>query len=489
VWISTDIVLENLPDLTSRDFSNYKNNGLGKAPECSGVEVFVDTRTKQIASIYIIDKVANETDYVCYRVYKEFLCCYVTNFVANATQFMDEMFEERADWLRGGHSKSTLAEAVFDIAPKKRGARASLLAKLESLNELLPAPDLPSPKRKMPSSAPELPSSERPSNSDHGPKRRSGGSCDLLEGLAPMPTDQEMSREARGAVECARTMMNHSDGGCIMMTLVEEILLTELQNDDFKEAVDNYPDRALENFLIETLRAAIFSIKARNFPALLHADLKQSGRSSLNSTLKSPYPAPAMRLKGVHLRSYVRRFSPSLVGREATTYAFRRLEKIVELRESFYATQYFCSPRNPPLRTFFTDAANYSAGVKVLVAISSLLYRNRNDENQANLPSPDVFTGQAKKLRALGTARENMRSPNRHNQVLLSHRSIFILAVLKHAVGISDQKFLLMQYLMHFLYVGAPLTKEEAAGRKLRTSFYPCLLQIKWRMHHWFARI
>ena len=32
---------------------------------------------------------------------------------------MDEPFEERADWLRGGCSKSTLAEAVFDNAPEK----------------------------------------------------------------------------------------------------------------------------------------------------------------------------------------------------------------------------------------------------------------------------------------------------------------------------------------------------------------------------------
>ena len=462
VWISTDIVLKHLLELTCRDFSNYKKHGLGKAPEHSGVDVFVDMKTKKIVSLYIIDKATNETDYVCYRHFKEFLSCYVKNFVARPGQFMDEMFDEHGTWLHGGLRKNTLAETMFGITPGKRGARLSLLKILEGLKDLLPTPIVPVEKRNEPEGS-ELPPQVPPSATDHGPKRRSAGSCDLLEGLAPMPTDYEMSREARGAFEFARIMMNHSDGGCIMMTLVEEILLTELQKDDVREIVDNYPDRALENYLTETLRAAISSIHARNFPALLHADLKHSGPSSSTSTPKSPYPSPAMLLKGVHLRSYVRRFRPALVGREASTYALRRLQQIGELRKDFYATQYFCPPRNPPLKTFFTDAANYSAGVKMLVAISSLLFRSRSSENEV-IPASDESTRQAKKLRALGAARENMRSPNRRNQVLLSHRSIFILAVLKHAVGISDQKFLLMQYLMHFLYVGVPLTKEEAAG-------------------------
>ena len=119
----------HLPDNTGRDISNYKNYGLGKTPNFSGVDVFVDMKSRKIALNYIIDKVANETDYVCYLLYKEFLFCYVDVFIARPTQVLNKMFEEHADWLHYGCSKSTLAEAVFDIAPKKRAARASLSAK------------------------------------------------------------------------------------------------------------------------------------------------------------------------------------------------------------------------------------------------------------------------------------------------------------------------------------------------------------------------
>jgi hypothetical protein len=215
--------MKHLPELSSRDFSNYKNHGLGKTPNFSGVDVFVDTKSRKIASIYIIDKVANETDYVSYRLYKDFLCCYVDNFVARPTQFLDEMFEEHADWLHSGRSKSTLAEAVFNIAPKKRGARASLVAKLDSLKVLLPAPSLPSPKRKEPGEASVQPSLAEPPVTNEGPKRRSSGPNDLVEGLLAMPTDHEITRETLHMIKVAKEMMDHSDDGCIMMMFVEEI--------------------------------------------------------------------------------------------------------------------------------------------------------------------------------------------------------------------------------------------------------------------------
>jgi len=482
VWISTDIVLKHLPELTSRDFSNYKNYGLGKTPDCSGVEVFVDTRTKKIASLYIIDKARKETDYVSFRHFKEFLGCYVKKFVAHPGQFIHEMFEERADWLCGGHSKSTLAEVVFDISPEKRGARVSLLAKLENLKDLLPVPDSLTPKRKEPAAG-EQPAPVRPHVDEQGLKRRSGGGFELLEGLAPMPTDHELSREARGAIEFARTMMEHSDAGCIMMVLVEEILLTELQKDEFKEIVDRNPDRALESYLSETLREAISSINASHFPALLHADFKPSCSSSSFSPPPSPYPAPAMLLKGVHLRAYVRRFRPSLVGREASTYARRRLGKIGMLRERFYDTQIFHPPcAGTPLKTFFMDAAKYSSGRWQLVAVSSSLYIHaKNGESQSSTTAPDTATPEAKKQRMLDTAGENMLSLNPYKQLLLSHQSIFILAVMKHVAGISDQKFLLLQYLMHFLYVGDPLSKEEAVRLTITgDSLVQRCRQLKW---------
>lgn len=127
--ISTDIVLKHLLEIAGRDFSNNKNHGLGKTPNFSGVDVNVDMKSsRKIASNYIIDKVANETDYVCYCLNKDFLCCYVDVFIACQTQDLDKMFDEHADWLHSGCSKSTQAEAVFDITPKKRGARASILA-------------------------------------------------------------------------------------------------------------------------------------------------------------------------------------------------------------------------------------------------------------------------------------------------------------------------------------------------------------------------
>ena len=103
------------------------------------------------------------------------------------------MFEERADWQHSDRSKPALAEAVFDIAPKKRGARASLLAKLDSLKELLPAPTLSSPKREEPEEASVQPSLADPPESNKGPKRRSSGPNDLVEGLLAMPADHELT--------------------------------------------------------------------------------------------------------------------------------------------------------------------------------------------------------------------------------------------------------------------------------------------------------
>ena len=44
-----------------------------------------------------------------------------------------------------------------------------------------------------------------------------------------MIDDEEITREAQGIIEVAKGMMDCSDGCCLMMVLVEEILLTELQ--------------------------------------------------------------------------------------------------------------------------------------------------------------------------------------------------------------------------------------------------------------------
>jgi hypothetical protein len=96
----------------------------GNHLEKAASSFFCCTSTKRIASVYIIDLSSKqEKAHVTHRVYKQFISFYVDYFHRDQKEFMSEMFKERGDWLRSGHAGTTMAQAIFDIEPAKRGGR------------------------------------------------------------------------------------------------------------------------------------------------------------------------------------------------------------------------------------------------------------------------------------------------------------------------------------------------------------------------------
>ena len=268
-WISVDIIIEYIPELTRLDFAHYKKNGLWKPPRESGIEVFCCASTKRIASVYIIDLSSKqEKAHVTHRVYRQFVSFYVDYFHRDQKEFMREMFKERGDWLRSGHAGTTMAQAIFDIEPAKRGAEGVLQRRMKSIKDFLPDPKLLDRKRAEPEDASVQPSLAEPPVTNEGPKRRYSGPNDLVEGLLAMPTDHEITRETQRMIKVAKEMMDHSDDGCIMMMFVEEILLAELQNEDVQTNIDEPSVQVLEKYLASVLRDAVASTRARGFPTL-----------------------------------------------------------------------------------------------------------------------------------------------------------------------------------------------------------------------------
>ena len=60
------------------------------------------------------------------------------------------------------------------------------------MKDLLPAPNLSSPKREEPEEASVQPSPAEPPETNKGPERRSSGAKDLVEGLLATPTDHKI---------------------------------------------------------------------------------------------------------------------------------------------------------------------------------------------------------------------------------------------------------------------------------------------------------
>ena len=159
---------------------------------------------------------------------------------------------------------------------------------MRSIEDFLPDPKLLDRKRAEPEEASVQPSPAEPPVTNKGTTRRSSGANDLVEGLLAMPTDHKITRHTQGMIRTAKIMMNHSDGGCVMMMFVEAILLADLQKEEVQANVEEPSDQALERYLASLVRDAVVRTRARDFPTLLYADTKPSGSSQTSiKVLKS----------------------------------------------------------------------------------------------------------------------------------------------------------------------------------------------------------
>jgi hypothetical protein len=123
------------PDTDGSDL--YKLDGLGKPLSFSGVDVYVDSGTKNASSAYFIDVLKPVAAHVKPRVLNKSLGFYVDLFRIDRSQFVLEMLEVRGDRLFGGEGSCTLAGAVFNI---EGCGSARLLAQKTSLPYSPPAP-------------------------------------------------------------------------------------------------------------------------------------------------------------------------------------------------------------------------------------------------------------------------------------------------------------------------------------------------------------
>ena len=109
MWIKVSVVLSYVPGLIEADFRRYYKEGMDKPLNLSGVAVFVDTKTKKIDFVYIIDRSKPiEVRVVKPRICKRFVDYYVNFFNINHRQFVIEVLENRGDppsrWQRLVHS-------------------------------------------------------------------------------------------------------------------------------------------------------------------------------------------------------------------------------------------------------------------------------------------------------------------------------------------------------------------------------------------------
>ena len=259
----------------------------GNHLEKAASSFFCCTSTKRIASVYIIDLSSKqEKTHVTHRVYKQFISFYVDYFHRDQKELLSEMFKERGDVATPG--LAWLKLSLILSLPSEVGAEGVLLRRLKSIKDFLPDPKLLDRKRAEPEEASVQPSPAEPSVTNKGTTRRSSGANDLVEGLLAMPTDHKITRHTQGMIRTAKIMMNHSDGGCVMMMFVEAILLADLQKEEVQANVEEPSDQALERYLASLVRDAVARTRARDFPTLLYADTKPSGSSQTSiKVLKS----------------------------------------------------------------------------------------------------------------------------------------------------------------------------------------------------------
>lgn len=479
MWISVTIVLEHMPALRLMDFIEYAKNGCGKDAQDSGLFVYVEDR--RIHSVFIIDRSKKMTAKpVNCRKWKLFVQAYVELRWTDPGAFVDKVFSRHKDHMNRGasrHEMYNLAETVLGSRiGSERTAKADLMRELQRLSALLPTP---TPK----ATPPSPPKSPPPASSSSAPTRRSSGAANLFSGFQDVDRDHHPTREATAMIALANGIMELSDAGDVMSLIVEEFLLVHaLKSPQLNEAFDAKAAQSFEKDIMDSLRAHLKSKNLGNsFPCLLLAD----SRASPSSSRPLPVPAPRQLFRQTQLRAYFARFRAICSGRAASTHAALRHGKLSLLIESFYATQLFRPPSGKPIIDFFSDRHAYASGSKALVGHSSVLFRSCDGQVRNSLPEtnepPDR---EAKKRKSLDAAKEAMQQRNRHNQLLLSDESIIVLTIMKHVAEVSDEKFLLLQHLMHLLYVGAPLTKQEAAQLTIGgDSLVNRARQLKWALN------
>ena len=138
---------------------------------------------------------------------------------------------------------------------------------------------------------------------------------------------------------------------------------------------------------------------------------------------------------------------------------------------------------------YFRDGRKYSGGTHRLVYTNAKGARggdnddDDDDNDDDDDDNEDAASPAAKRRSSLSPAKAAMLSPNKWKQTVLSHRSILYLQLMKSACGISDNKFLLFQYLLHSLVVGEAPGAQEFKGLCIGgKSHTQRVRQLTWRI-------
>ena len=186
--------------------------------------------------------------------------------------------------------------------------------------------------------------------------------------------------------------------------------------------------------------------------------------SGVNANATEFIPAPQQPLRDYDLAYLWHRYCRSNAGSGASRERSERLAHLQKRALEFYNQRLFrpSDTAGASLLSYFRDRARYNSSRYALVGAQSLLARARAPA-PASVTSPAPHEDSAPKT-PRRSPQEAMASPNKHNQLFLSHQSIVVLQLIKGLCGdgVSDKNFLLLQLLIQYLVSGEPPTEEEA---------------------------
>jgi len=467
VWLHVDTVIRECPGLGFNAFRGYLSSTEGRSALQRGFDWYVHRRA--LTYVFILDRAAGASasdDVVDVSIWKGFEALYIQSYEASPEDFVLGMLEERPIY-KFSHSKTfTYAMAVFGLGmASQRTMKNRLLGVIEGLrssNLLLPCePDAAAAAEQVPVATPPVPGPSKRLRS--GPEE---GDPNAEESDSQFPLRHQVAAEAED-------FQAESDKGCFWTIMAEEWALgTALLNVDLLVAYNNEGPWVFDDKLKEALLVALRKTGAP-VPVLWKVDAAADD----DDEAPGGVPQPQRLFKLFDLQRLFRLYDAALVGRGASSRRKERLQVLEACKAKRFEGQLFRPPPNRTLLVFLSDGRKYSGGSHRLVY--DYAKKARSDDG----PGDDGASPAAKHRASLTPVKAAMLSPNRWDQLYLSHRAILYLQLMKVACGISDNKFLLFQYLLHALVSGeAPDPQELKQICIAGKSHKQRVRQLTWRL-------
>ena len=389
-------------------------------------------------------------DIVPTKAFREFESLYIRAYESDRGHFIDIMTDVRSGRCMNMGSYR-LAEEVFSVdAQSNRSVRQTLVASVERLRRLRLLPPCVAAET-VPATPPEP-----PPPAAAGKRTRSTRSG---EASSPDPRSDDEGPgsfpERDSVIEAAVALQSESNKGCVISIAVEEwVLGVAMVDEDLESLYERQGRREFAATLKDLFKAKLGEVGVVT-SRLFVADDEFVGEELRGLTVLAP---PERFFREFDLLAQWRLYDASLVGNNASDRRKERLAVLDKLKVGAFEGQVFRPTAGCTMLDFFNHGKQYSSGAYRFV------YCNTSDARRSSTSSggADESEPDAKRRLSLSPAKKAMLGQDRSNHRTLSHRSVFLLQLIKVAGDISDNKFLLIQYLFHSLVLGEVPSRKEA---------------------------